>query len=79
MMELNGTVRWWIGTESDSNERAQIVVSALDAKKHPPHGDTRTFQVKDQLTKKMVRLRRADCGAGCQCALEFAGKGGGRW
>jgi hypothetical protein len=64
------TVRWWIGTDSDSEKGLQIVVSAVDAAKYPPHGDTRRFIVTDLLTGKRIRIRRADCGLGCQCALE---------
>lgn len=68
----DGTVRWWIEHDGPESERPQIVVSAADARRHPAHGDTRVFQVTDLLTGKRVRLRRADCGLGCQCALEFA-------
>jgi len=65
-------VRWWIGTSNDPAKRLQIVVSKADAAKHPPHGDTRRFVVTDLLTGKRIRIRRADCGLGCQCALERA-------
>jgi hypothetical protein len=65
-------VRWWIGTSNDPAKRLQIVVSEADAAKHPPHGDTRRFVVTDLLTGKRIRIRRADCGLGCQCALERA-------
>ena len=66
------TVRWWIGNQPDPADRLQIAVSAKDAMKQPEHGDTRRFIVTDLLTGKRIRLRRADCGLGCQCALERA-------
>jgi hypothetical protein len=70
-LQSKDTVRWWIGNEPNPDDRLQIVVSASDAKRQPAHGDTRVFQVTDLLTGKRMRLRRADCGLGCQCALEL--------
>lgn len=63
-------IRWWVGTEPDPDKRLQIVVSAEDAAKQPRHGDTTWFTVTDTITGTEMRLRRADCGLGCQCALE---------
>jgi hypothetical protein len=65
-------IRWWVGTQPEPEYRLQIVVSAEDAAKQPERGDASVFEVKDKLTGKRVRLRRADCGLGCMCALEIA-------
>src|SRR5579863_6705049 len=71
MPETPKTVRWWVGTDLEPEKRLQVEVSAEDAKKQPPHGVTTTFEVTDLLTNKQIKLRRADCGLGCQCALEL--------
>jgi hypothetical protein len=72
MTDKAGTVRWWIGTDDDPDKREQIVVTAKDAAKQPNRGDVTAFTVKNLLTGKHVKLRRADCGLGCQYALERA-------
>ena len=68
-VEAPKTIRWWIGTEPDPEQRLQILVSESDARKQPPRGSTRIFVVTDLLTGKYLALQRADCGLGCQCAL----------
>jgi hypothetical protein len=66
----NDSVRWYLGTDDNPNNREQVVISAKDAAKRPMNGDTSTFVVTDLLTRKRIKLRRADCGLGCQCAIE---------
>ena len=67
----NESVCWFIGTDPNPEDRVKIVVSASDARKQPEWGSVRPFTVTDRLTGNCVQLRRADCGLGCQCALEF--------
>ncbi len=70
-----GSVRLWIDSEPEPDEpddRLQIVISKADAMKQPERGSTKRFVVTDLLTGKRIRLRRADCGLGCQCALKRA-------
>lgn len=67
--------RFWIGLQEDPDDRRQIVVSDADVRvireaMQSPTDEPET--VTDLLTGQTVTVRRADCGLGCRCALEFA-------
>lgn len=69
--EINGKLtRLWIGTQPNPNDRRQILI--------PAHCELPTddmpLVVKDYITGEIVAIRRADCGLGCKCALEFVEK-----
>jgi hypothetical protein len=63
----------YIGTEEPPDKRLVIVVSDADYERSPHHHGGRhgpdVVEVTDLLTGKRVKIRSADCGAGCRCAL----------
>jgi hypothetical protein len=66
-------IRLWIGNQPNPDDRAQIVVSQADYVLIPSRGSRGAATVTDQLTGKVLRIRRASCGLPhCMCALEFA-------
>jgi len=52
-----------------SRNRVVLVVSEEDYRKV---GQTLTYRVTDLMTGMVHRLKEADCGAGCRCAVTFA-------
>ena len=64
---------YYIGTQPDPEDRKQIQVSDEQAEDI----DTAFYYLSedsilyvDTLDGQSLKLRRADCGAGCRCALE---------
>ena len=70
---LKAPLQFWIGTQPNPDDRTIIEVSPEDAAKlHSLPRDTKiAVEVTDTKTYKVVRVRRAYCGASCMCALEF--------
>jgi hypothetical protein len=64
--------RLWIGTQSNPDDRLQIVVSQADLDLIPSRGTRGKARVTDLLTGKVLTVRRASCGLPrCLCALEL--------
>lgn len=71
-IEKDNGHRLWIGTQSNPDDRLQIVVSQSDMDMIPARGTTGTAYVTDLLTGKSMTVRRASCGLPrCLCALEL--------
>lgn len=72
-------VKFWIGTQPRPEDRFQILVSPVDAEKirSLPRGSSKWIaEVEDRKSGLAAFIRRADCGGGCFCALEFDGDEG---
>lgn len=65
--------QFWIGTQPEPEDRTVIKVYYGDSKAIREHQENGTAEVSvfDLTSEKMVRVRRAACGLGCRCALEF--------
>lgn len=65
-----------IGTQPNPNDRRQVEVGQEDAlcvrRLMGSQVPDATVIVFDYARKEYVTLRRADCGLGCRCALDFA-------
>ena len=64
---------YWIGTQDDPDDRKQIRVSddvAAEIDSLFSYLSEDSILYVDTLDGQSLRLRRADCGAGCRCALE---------
>ena len=62
----------WIGTQPEPDDRLQIEVEE-DIDVHDL-SDDQVVTVTDLRTGIDYDIRRADCGAGCRCALELVGE-----
>ena len=75
-IEHEDTVKLWIGTEDDPADRVTVVITKEDYALLPVKNGRdwdRAVEVQDQVTRRVVKIRRAACGLpGCNCALEFA-------
>ena len=67
----------WIGTDEDPDKRLVVEISDEDARmvnKHLYREDTGRVivEVIELVTEKKYRIRSADCGLSCRCAVELA-------
>jgi hypothetical protein len=63
----------WVGAQIDPEDRLRLKVSAADRAsidELPPGLTPAVVTVIDLYTGCRFKLRRADCGGGCCCALE---------
>lgn len=58
-IEQDGGHRLWIGTQTNPDDRLQIVVSQADVQRIPARGSRGRAQVTDMLTGKALTVRRA--------------------
>lgn len=60
-----------VGTQPDPRDRVHMRLSRADGDAVMNLGPTDTVEVLDLATGVRAVLRRADCGLGCRCAVEF--------
>lgn len=64
------TMTIYIGNQDDPEDRLKVKVNKADHDRVPPP-DGEHLTITDQSTGRQLVVRRADCGAGCKCALEL--------